>query len=153
MTFTDAELDALVIWLDKEALAAYGQLDVDDPKDHETAKAAAAITYLRTRDPIGAVIMQERAAKQVDDHGEWMKSHNLLGNGYDFAGQAKAIRAIPIPTDAEQLAYARELPEIKALVDEMEWALPILRRHLDHPNDEGALLSFEAALAALEPKP
>lgn len=68
--------------------------------------------------PLAALAMRERAAKQVGDHGEWMKSHNLLGNGFDFAGQAKAIRALPTTfTNAELLAAAMQLPEGRALVE------------------------------------
>ena len=35
---------------------------------------------------------------------------------------------------------------IQALVEEMEWALPILVRHLNHPNDEAWLISFDEAI-------
>ena len=35
---------------------------------------------------------------------------------------------------------------IQALLEEMEWALPILVRYLNHPNDEAWLISFDEAI-------
>lgn len=35
---------------------------------------------------------------------------------------------------------------IQALLEEMEWAQPILERHLKHPNDEAWLISFDEAI-------
>ncbi len=35
---------------------------------------------------------------------------------------------------------------VQALLEEMEWALPILVRYLTHPNDEAWLISFDEAI-------
>jgi len=35
-------------------------------------------------------------------------------------------------------------------VEEMSWALPILRKALWHPNDEGVLNDFRTTLAEIE---
>lgn len=40
--------------------------------------------------------------------------------------------------------------EVEALMDEVEWAKGVLHRRLTHPNDEGYLSGFDAALAALQ---
>ena len=58
----------------------------------------------------------EAAAKQVGDRGEWMQSHNLIGNGYVFAGLAKAIRALITPAQHDALAahVAAEVAKARA---------------------------------------
>lgn len=66
------------------------------------------------RDPIGAAIMRERAAEEVGHH---------LSTPEDVVwadDAASRIEALPLPTHAETLDYALQLPEIKALTAENE---------------------------------
>lgn len=62
----------------------------------------------------------EAAAKQVGDHGDWMQSHNLIGNGYDFAWQAKAIRALITPAQHDALAAYVAAEVAKARAEDAE---------------------------------
>jgi hypothetical protein len=51
------------------------------------------------------------------------------------------------------LAEAMTVPEVARAIDAMEWALPILKRVLRHPNDEGSVAEFEAIRALEGGKP
>ena len=164
MTFTDTELDALTVALKHEGSVMFAG------RAPTALEAAAAITYLRTRDPIGAVIMQERAAGNVTNFAKCLNAEACLfllrGNteasrltrevATSFHGQAAAIRALPIPTRAEVLAYALGLPEVRALVDAAEWAWQGLVAEYGHDKTRvnfGKLVGALEALDALEPKP
>jgi hypothetical protein len=108
-----------------------------------------------SKEPLGAAVMRERAAAtclMVDQtQGE---PETQFDKGYDQAcvENAEIILKLPLPTHAELLAHALTLPEIKAMVENMEWAQPILHRKLIHMNDQSDLSDFDATLAALEPK-
>jgi hypothetical protein len=53
-----------------------------------------------------------------------------------------------IITRLQQRAEAAEA-KVARLVEEMQWALPILKRYLNHPNDEACLSDFENAIVAV----
>ena len=155
MTFTDAELDQLTEMLaqgDQSKIGYYGP----KPYNRDGKAAIAAITYLRAqlseRDPIGAAIMRERALKAASSVVQDYKDQG----GYKYADAAEyavdRIHAIPLPTPAETLAYALELPEIKALV---EAARPYIAtvNDADFGRQMCEYEALVAALAALEPKP
>ena len=55
----------------------------------------------------------------------------------------KEVRLLEIGFDASQAKLAKA-------VEEMQWALPILKRCLQHPNDIGSLDDFRTVLAKLE---
>lgn len=125
---------------------------------------------LSERDPIGAAIMRERAAAWMDDQA---LTEEELAQGYGFTVDyprvaAEAIRAIPLPTHAETLAYALQMPEIEALVNMgthirqhlrgvtfsvASSTNPPLTSFISLKLPEQAIADFDAALAALEPKP
>ena len=81
---------------------------------------------------IGAKLMQERAADaceavaaiiQIDAdrfRGGSNPHHERLFKAAIYRDAATTIRAIPAPTDAEVLAAAMELPQIKALLVALE---------------------------------
>jgi len=100
----------------------------------DAAKAAAQADYtvrilsaLHPASPLGAVAMREKAAC-VAEYLREVSGRNQDGDFYVgeeaamFAGSVAGeilseIRAIHLPTPAELLAAAMELPEVKALVD------------------------------------
>jgi len=86
---------------------------------------------LHPASPLGAVVMREKAADVCDE-----------GNVGKFWGNA--IRAIPLPTDAELLAAAAELPEVRALVDAGEVMANALRGSYIVP---GSATAWAAAIA------
>ena len=55
--------------------------------------------------------MVEKAAEIIEEQGQWMKNHNLSGNGFDLIQQGKPIRA---------LAPASALSELQVLRDERD---------------------------------
>lgn len=126
MTFTDAELDTLTAMLLQTDPSRIGYSGPRKYNRDGTA-AAAAITYLRSRDAIGAVVMRERAASEVDylsqvfgrnqDGDFYMGEEATLAAGSAFHEAEGFIRALPLPTTAEVLAHALGLPEIKAMVE------------------------------------
>ena len=81
--------------------------------------------------PLAAVAMRERCASVVERaagdglqldttmrRGEWVK--------FDFAPLAAYLRALPIPSHADQLAHAMRLPEVGALREAMREAVAAL---------------------------
>ena len=114
--------------------------------------------------PIGAVIMRERAAAELDsdvadlqaDASRFRSGTNPHHGRMAFAEAAKRqagrIRALPIPTQAEVLAYARELPEVQSLAKRIRDA----DRYIDlglYEMARNVTRNALAELAALEPKP
>jgi hypothetical protein len=114
--------------------------------------------------------MWERAIAICEAEIQWClknfsdEAHYKLSCAEDLQD---AISAEPLPTRAEQLAHARQLPEIKAMVETSALINQKLRdltfsRHstvnppmtafIDLTLPEQAIADYEAALAALEVK-
>ena len=87
------------------------------PTQNNTGGDAAAT-------PIGAAWMREQAANTVayserlisEDNRIWIDERPYVCEETAY----RAIRAIPLPTDADLLAEAMKLPEVAALVDAVE---------------------------------
>jgi hypothetical protein len=114
---------------------------------------------LAERGPIGAAIMRERAAEvcKIIDHTQG-EPETQFDMGYDQAciENAEIILKLPLPTHAETLAYALQLPEIKELVNAgaMAWqGLVCEYGHYKARVNFGELDDALEAIAALEPKP
>ncbi len=68
----------------------------------------------RAEADLAAALMVEKAAEIIEEQGQWMKNHNLSGNGFDLIQQGKPIRA---------LAPASALSELQVLRDERDVAI------------------------------
>jgi hypothetical protein len=126
---------------------------------------------LAERDPIGAAIMRERAQDEIEylsqvfgrnqDGDFYMSEKATIAASNALEEARRRVYAIPLPTHAETLAYALQLPEIKALVDalnvSMEKLVSMAHSEFDLVcNDadfDELTKDADAALAALEPKP
>lgn len=76
---------------------------------------------------IGAKLMQERAADAIRKRGQGEIEVALIGpTTRAFYEAYEIILALPVPTEAELLAAAMELPQIKALRDALAGCLPII---------------------------
>ena len=86
---------------------------------------------------IGAKLMQERAAALMETASENCRDNftyppktkeqrDYQAGAIIHGNAAAAIRALPAPTDAEVLAAAMDLPQIKALRDALAGCLPII---------------------------
>ena len=92
-----------------------------------TAPDVSELIYDLLDSAVGAKLMQERAADVCQDvaaiiqidadrfRGGSNPHHERLFKAAIYRDAATTIRAIPAPTDAEVLAAAMELPQIKAL--------------------------------------
>lgn len=79
--------------------------------------ATAILAQLGPLDPLGAVAMREKAASKatgflVGDPTNGIPLRSPMSHEINTA-----IRAIPLPTDADRLAAALAMPEVKALVE------------------------------------
>ena len=72
-------------------------------------------------------------------------ANQLEADGLALAAAQAEIERLTSP-DTITLPRA----EVEALMIEMEWAKGVLHHRLTHPNDEGYLSGFDAALAALQ---
>lgn len=114
---TPADIETLVVEYAKAskfALDAY-------TKGYRHAELALRAELAARPDPIGAAWMREQAANTVayserlisEDNRIWIDERPYVCEETTY----RAIRAIPLPTDAELLAEAMKLPEVAALVD------------------------------------
>jgi hypothetical protein len=111
-------------------------------------REVAAYSWNRRADlalPLAAEAMREACLAAAEISPDW-----TAGIAENLLAVADRIRALPTPDHAAILAAAMRLPEIAGLVDEMEWAAPILRRALSHPNDQWAIDQFCKSLSALK---
>ena len=148
MTFTDEQFDEF----------EYELVNGHPINPDRRIEISDAITYLRTRDPIGAEIMREWAANI--GLAAFSKYNRLAETGTNQGQRDTAmavvsrliacdIRALPTPTQAEVLAYARELPEVRALIDAAKKGVSVAIL----ANLEKWVADLVAAIDALEPKP
>lgn len=103
-----------------------------------TAPDVSELIYDLLDSAVGAKLMQERAADVCQDvaaiiqidadrfRGGSNPHHERLFKAAIYRDAATTIRAIPAPTDAEVLAAAMDLPQIKALRDALAGCLPII---------------------------
>jgi hypothetical protein len=81
--------------------------------------------------PLGALAMRERASKMIETHvletqydgSRVVVPSNLAKEDQHHRSLAKAIRVLPTTfTDAELLAAAMQLPEVRALIEALKMA-------------------------------
>ena len=97
-------------------------------------------------DPVGAEWMRERAAEVLSDEYESCDGNNRAQSAIETA--IAAIHAITLPTDADRLAQALQLPEIKALVELLERAKStVAYTYVNWHNSADNALAALAALA------
>lgn len=173
-----AEMRDAITYL-RDTLKSVLQREAETYARHD-AKVTALEAQLSERDPIGAAVMRERAAAWMDSNAADLKAdasrfrggtdphHYRLNSAREARQYADAIRTLPLPTPAETLAHALQLPEIKALLNTGSH----IRQHLRDVTfsrasainppmtafislklPEQAIADYDAALAALEPKP
>jgi hypothetical protein len=118
---------------------------------HATENAMGEIPVKFTVRHIGRSTIQEIEMDTTDKPDDYTLAENLqtvLSNTLKQPHWHTASdHLVTAPRPAPTLADAMALPEVAALVENAEWAFPILSDHLNHPNDQGDLEDFRAALA------
>jgi len=147
--------------------AAYDRKEVGEWGSLVSAKAAAQADYtarilsaLHPASPLGAVAMKAAAVKSAKDRADYWRETAETAKANKNPKEARdwqsmmlaglfvkdAIEALPLPTPAELLAVAAELPEVQALVSAATSAKLILAEYEPHP-----LPMLGGLLAALAP--
>lgn len=110
----------------RSTLKAVLQREAETYARHD-AKVEVLEAQLAERDALGAVVMRERAADVLDSaatelecdasrfRGGTDPHHYRMNSSKEALKHSAVIRALPLPTHAELLAHALQLPEIKAM--------------------------------------
>jgi len=116
----------------------------------EAAKAAAQADYearilsaLHPASPLGAVVMRDKAAERVNTDAKMYWENGMASASAALDNSAAAIRALPLPTDAELLAAAAEMILQHVLGEQKE--------DKEDPLIAGAVIPWLQDLAALAP--
>ena len=78
------------------------------------------MTHPTQDNTIGAAWMREQAVAACNVIAAEAKEYNIPQMSLGASACCKAIRAIPLPTNADALAEAMKLPEVVALYGERE---------------------------------
>ena len=119
------------------------------------AVAGAVVAAVATKsDPIGAAWMREQAAIACNVVAAESKEYNIPQMSLGASACCKAIRAIPLPTNADLLAEAMKMPEVQVLVAATRRQVENVERWLETgtpagPDESKAI--YDAMTSALTP--